>query len=296
LGNSQYNFSYALLDLINLERQIAAIKFEDKTYWLSPKKLLDIADLKLKISTARLALFNQLSANPERDELYYRLFASESTVSFDEIYSLVKDYGRSFFIKKFEQEAQLKGRDNIRKYFSLLKGKLYIEKGRKGKAEDILVELEKTQHNEAGYENLFLARLYEAIAICGKDYDNNLYKFYMAFPQLVPYSDLKMEFYLDMKDNGNKTAKQVMDELKSCNIKWTSNKNKEVPRIIIRFSEESDNNMLTYKVESAWGKTIVSPQDISYSAGTINGVGKKIAYGIFKVGDAETVDDDMYYY
>ncbi|MDR1054762.1 MAG: hypothetical protein LBL90_02825 [Prevotellaceae bacterium] len=299
LGTSQYNFSYALLDLINLEKQAAAIKFEDKRYWLSPKKLLQLANLNVQQSTVRLALFNQLSANLERDELYYRLFASESTVSWDEIYSLVKDYGRSFFIKKFELEAGRKGRDNIRKYFTLLQAKLYIEKSRIHKAKRILDELDKTQHAETGFENLYRARLYEALAICEDDvgtkkaYESNLNKFYMAFPQLVPYSDLKMEFYLDLKDNDNKTAKTVINELKSCNISWTNNKDKEVPRVIVRFSGNGKQNMLTYKVESAWGKTIVSPQDISYDEP--GGVGKKLAYGIFKVGAEGAIEDEFYY-
>ena len=298
LGYSQYNFSHTVLNLMNIERQAAAIKFEDKSYWLSPKKVAQLADLKIQQSAARLALFNQLSANPERDELYYNLFSSESTVSFDEIYALVKDYGRSFFIKKFEQESGRKERDNIRKYFTLLKGKLYLEKGRTRKAKDILKELEKTQRNEAGYENLFLARLYEALAICEddagkkKDYEGYLYKFYMAFPQLLPYSDLKMEFYLDVKDNDNKIAKQVINNLKSCNVKWTSDSDKEVPRVIIRFSDGGAKNMVTYKVESAWGKTIVPLQDITYDKP--DGVGIKIAYGIFRVGSSETETDDDY--
>lgn len=298
LGSTQYNFSYALLNLINLERQAAAIKFEDKRYWLSPNKLAKLAELKVQQSTVRLALFNQLSANPERDELYYRLYSSESTVSFDEIYYLVKDYGRSFFIKRFGMEAERKGRDNIRKYFTLLQGKLYLEKGRTRKAKNILKELERTQKNDFGYENLFLARMYEALAICeddvgkNKDFENYRNKFYGTFPQLVPFSNVKMEFYLDVKENDNQTAKEIISELKQCNISWTSNKDKEVPRVIIRFSGNGKHNMLTYKVESSWGKNIVAPQDISYDKP--QGVGTKLAYALFNVGTTGTSDDEYY--
>jgi hypothetical protein len=210
---------------------------------------------------------------------------------------MIKDYGRSFFIKKFEQELENRDHNNINKYFSLLQAKLYIEKGQMRKAKNILDKLLLKQNNESNYENIFLARLYEALAICedriGKNsnYEKYLYKFYIAFPQLIPYSDLKMELYLDVKDNGNKTANDIINQLKACNIKWTTDKNKEVPHVILRFSTNGQKNAVTYKVESVWGKSIVPPQDIVYEKP--DGIGKKIASGIFKLGT--TIEEPLDY-
>jgi hypothetical protein len=286
-GQNHYTFSHSILKFINLQRQEAVIRFEDKYYWLSPSKLRKIAEIKLEQYVIQMLIFNQLSSNPERNDVYYRLFASEATISFDEIFYMIKDYGRNYFIKEFGKQAENDERDIIRKYFKLFQGKLYLEKGDTRKALKLLDELytkELIENNE--YEKLYLARLYEALALANETSGtkNNLEKFrnqfYQTYPQLVPYSPMKMKFRMDAETNEVESSKQILSDLNAFNINFVS-KDDNATVLKLRFSVAGDKNIVEYSVESSWGTTIVKPSSIVYS--DTKDVEKKLAYSIFNL-------------
>jgi tetratricopeptide (TPR) repeat protein len=286
-GQNHYTFSHSILKFINLQRQEAAIRFEDKYYWLSPSKLRKIAEIKLEQYVLQMLIFNQLSSNPERNDVYYRLFASEATISFDEIFYMIKDYGRNYFIKEFGKQAENDERDIIRKYFKLFQGKLYLEKGDTRKALKILDELySKDLIEDNEYEKLYLARLYEALALANEasGTKNSLEKFrnqfYQTYPQLVPYSPMKMKFRMETETNGVENSKQILSDLNAFNIDFVSNDD-HAPVLKLSFNVDGDKNIVEYSVESSWGTTIVKPSSIVYS--DTKDVAKKLAYSIFNL-------------
>ncbi|MDR1887333.1 MAG: hypothetical protein LBQ70_05390 [Prevotellaceae bacterium] len=286
-GQSHYIFSHSVLKFINLQRKEAAIRFEDKYYWLSPSKLQKIAELKLEQYVIRMLIFNQLSANPERSEVYYRLFASEATISFDEIFYMIKDYGRNYFIKEFGKQIESDERDIIRKYFKLFQGKLYLEKGDTRTALKVLDELyhnDLIEDNE--YENLYLARLFEALALAndasgtnanGEKFGN---RFYQTYPQLIPYSSVKMKFRLEVTESEGANSGKILSDLKTFNIDFETN-GTDLPVVKLRFGKTGDKNVVEYRVESSWGTMIVEPSSFVYTDST--NVAKKLAYAIFKL-------------
>jgi hypothetical protein len=287
-GQNHYAFSHSILKFINLQRQETAIRFEDKYYWLSPSKLRKIAELKLEQYVIQMLIFNQLSSNPERNEVYYRLFASEATISFDEIFYMIKDYGRKYFIKEFGRQAENDERDIIRKYFKLFQGKLYLEKGDTRTALKVLDEVYNqilAEDNE--YEKLYRARLYEALALANEasgtksNFEKFRNQFYQTYPQLVPYSPVKMKFRIDAATNKVETAEQVLSDLHTFNIDFeTSGDN--LPVLRLNFGTATDGKtVVEYCVESAWGKMIVKPASIVYT--DPKNVAQKLAYSIFNL-------------
>jgi hypothetical protein len=291
-GESHYSFSHNIIKLMNLENKAAAMRFENKYYWTSPAQLRKMAGIKLEQYAVRLILFNQLSTNFEREDVYYRLFASEATVLFDEIYCMIKDYGRNYFIKKFSELAETDERPVIRKYFNLLMAKLQIEKGDKRDALKTLLELSRTGKVEEDFERLYLARLYEALAACtsGSECDKYMNRFYAAFPQLVPFSGIPMKFRFEVKgDDDIHSAKQAIAALKSFDIEFTSDNTLELPKVSLQFFNNGVKDAVTYSVESAWGTVIIEPETINYS--NPDEIGRTLAYGIFKVG---AKSDDKY--
>ncbi|MDR2383761.1 MAG: hypothetical protein LBD76_07775 [Prevotellaceae bacterium] len=286
-GQNHYTFSHSILKFINLQRQEAAIRFEDKYYWLSPSKLKKLAEIKLEQYVMQMLIFNQLSANPERNDVYYRLFASEATISFDEIFYMIKDYGRSYFIKEFGKQAENDERDIIRKYFKLFQGKLYIEKGSTRQALKTLEEIynqDLIENNE--YEKLYLARLYEALALANdasgtkNNFEKFRNKFYQTYPQLVPYSPLKMKFRIETQTNNVESAKQILSDLNTFNIDFVKNGD-NLPVLKLNFGSTDNKTVLEYSVESDWGTTIVKPSSIVYT--DTKDVAKKLAYAIFNL-------------
>lgn len=287
-GQNHYAFSHSILKFVNLQRQEAAIRFEDKYYWLSPAKLRKIAEIKLEQYIIQMLIFNQLSSNPERAEVYYRLFASEATISFDEIFYMIKDYGRSYFIKEFGKQIESDERNIIRKYFKLFQGKLYIEKGDTRKALRVLEDVynqDLIEDNE--YEKLYLARLYEALALANESSGTkgNLEKFrnqfYQTYPQLVPYSPVKMKFKIETKIDEVESSKQILSDLKAFNIDFETNGD-NLPVFRLNFGKTADNkDIVEYSVESSWGTKIVKPSSIVYT--DTKDVAKRLVYSIFNL-------------
>jgi Tfp pilus assembly protein PilF len=286
-GQNLYMFSHSVLRYIVLQRREAAIYFEDKYYWLSPSKLKQLAELKLEQYLMKLLIFNQLSINPERAEVYYRLFASEATISFDEIYQAIKDYGRKFFIKEFSRQAETDERKNIRKYFSLFCGKLHLERGDTKNALKIFDELVAQNNPDKEFEKLYQARLYEALTLANeseKEYtksDKFRLRFYSTYPQLMPFSNVKMKFNLKIETADNEISGRIMDDLKSFNIDFTGTPENNIPTINLHFEKINGKNCLKYYVTTDWGSAIIEPSTITYTKP--EGVARKLAYSLFKL-------------
>jgi tetratricopeptide (TPR) repeat protein len=286
-GQNHYVFSHSVLKYINLQRKEAAIRFEDRYYWLSPSKLKQIAEIKLEQYVTQMLMFNQLSVNPERAEVYYRLFASEATISFDEIFAMIKDYGRSFFIDRFGVQMEKDERDNIRKYFQLFQGKLYLEKGNTKRALRILEDVyNKDPVTDNEYERLYSARLCEALALANEAAGTNERfeqfrdQFYQTYPQLVPYSAVKMKFRLSVSiDNDGGDAKQILSDLNGFNIDFVSSGD-SLPVVTLRFGG-GEKNTVEYSVESSWGTTIVERASITYT--DPQNVAKRLVYALFNL-------------
>jgi hypothetical protein len=286
-GQNHYAFSHSILKFVNLQRKEAAIRFEDKYYWLSPSKLKQIAEIKLEQYVIQMLIFNQLSANPERNDVYYRLFASEATISFDEIFYMIKDYGRNYFIKEFGKQAESDERDNIRKYFKLFQGKLYLEKGDARKALNVLEDVyNQIPAGSEEYEKLYMARLFEALSLANgaagtkSNCEKFRTQFYQIYPQLVPYSSVKMKFRLETETGEVGSAKQILSGLNAFNIDFETD-GENLPVLKLDFNTMDGKNVLKYSVESSWGTKIVEPSSIVYTDPAK--VAKKLAYSIFKL-------------
>lgn len=286
-GQSLYLLSHSVMKYIVLQRREAAIYFEDKYYWLSPSKLKQIAELKLEQYLMKLLIFNQLSINPERAEVYYRLFASEATISFDEIYQAIKDYGRKFFIKEFKRQAETDERKHIRKYFNLFCGKLYLERGDTKNALKILDELVAKNTPDKEFEKLYHARLYEALTLASEaenedaKSDKFRLRFYRTYPQLIPFSEVKMKFNLKIETSDSEISDRIVADFKAFNIDFTSTPENNVPTINLHFEKIDGKNRLKYQVTTDWGSAIIDPSTINYT--NPEGVARKLAYSLFKL-------------
>jgi len=289
---SHYDISMAALELIAKERELAALKFENKAYWYSPAKLIKLAQLSAEKDVLQLLLLNRLASNPEREEVFYSIFASENTVSFDEIWYMLKDYGRKFFFKRFQEQAKNDDRVRIQKYFKLFAAKLMVEQGDKKEALAALGKLEKNEVIDHDYERLFDARLAEAKALCSNE-QSDIARFYELYPQLVPFSGLTMRFKLDVYDDDNVASKNnVLKALKSYNVSWVDDTGRDTPRATVYFSNDGKNDIITYKVrlkrqDIVEERTIVckSPEDAA----------RQLVYGLFKIAEPDNSDENSYY-
>jgi len=285
LGQSQYDFSIALLKLMSKEREWEMQKFEHGNWRYNPNVLMKMAQKMGEKYMQEFLIINEFSQNPERDRVIYKLFSTESTVSWDEIWYLIHDFSTQFFIRRFEHEAATDKRKNITRYFRLMICRLKMKQGDYHEAKQDLDVLLGNANIDEDYEKLFLARVYEAEAECARelknssDYDAWMYKLYHLFPQLIPYDGLQMNMTLAV--SGNADAK-VIDRLKACNINWVADARVPAPIVNLTFAGAGDKKSITYSVRDREGNVIVQQQAFGWK--DADAAGTALAYKLFNIG------------
>jgi hypothetical protein len=268
LGQTHYDFSIQLLKLMHKLQQIEAQKFEHKNWWYNPSVLGRVAQLTGEKYMQQFLIINQFSQNPERDRVIYKLFSTESTVTWDEIWYLIRDFSTGFFLERFQKELSKDERRYIRKYFRYFIARLHMEKGNYDEATKLLNTVLMDPDLDTGYEKLLIARTLQAQAECAQkqksgtnSYNDRLYKAYTYYPQLIPYTGLTMNMRLSASSN---MPKEFMEKLKELNINWTSNSSIPAPQVFLTFSQTGTKKLIQYYVTDAIGNEVVSKQSLPY--------------------------------
>lgn len=284
LGQTHYDFSVQLLKLQQKIQEIESQKFEHKNWWYNPMVLGVIARLTAEKYLQQFLIINQFAQNPERDRVIYKLFSTESTVAWDEVWFLIRDFSINFFLDRFQRELNTDKRTYIRKYFQYFLAKLMMEKGDYKEAGDKLNAVLKDPTLDAAYEKLLIARTLQAQAECAKeldketDYNDRIYKMYQFYPQLIPYTGLKM----NMRMNMTGAPEGFEDELRALNIHWTNSTNSMAPQAYIRFSGSGDKRRIEYSVSDETGKEIVTRQTMQYK--NPEQTARDLGYRLFNIG------------
>jgi hypothetical protein len=285
LGQSHYDFSIQLLKLIGKEHEWAMDKFENKNWWYNPAVLVSMSGKLSEKYLQQFLIINQFAQNPERDRVIYKLFSTESTVSWDEVWYLVRDFSTGYFIKQFEKEAQTDRRNHIHKYFELFVAMLKMQQGKYKEAKSMLDKLQRDPYIDTEYEKLFLARVYQAEAQCAAEMDRDaekndwLYRMYLQYPQLIPFTGMKMNMRLHISGN---VDKRVEDRLKGFNINWVGDMSTPAPEAYVIFDKKGTKKNITYYVLDKNGNYLVHKQSFGWQKP--EEAAKAVAYRLFNIG------------
>ena len=285
LGQSQYDFSIQLIKLIGKEQAWAMDKFEHRNWWYNPKIILDMASKLSEKYLQQFLIINQFAQNPERERVIYKLFSTESTVSWDEIWYLIHDFSAQYFIDRFQKEAETDNRPYIRKYFELFSTRLQMQQGKYQAAKPVLDKLLHDPNSDPEYEKLFTARVYEAEALCAKQLKNEaaqndwLYRLYVLYPQLAPYCGMPINMTLHISGD---VDKDVEERLRACNINWVTNSSIPAPQVYVIFTRNGSKKDITYYVTDKAGNYIVPKQSFAWQKA--DETGTALAYRLFNIG------------
>ncbi|WP_147313909.1 hypothetical protein [Deminuibacter soli] len=283
LTQSQYDFTINLLRVQLLDKRISVIKFLHKNWWYNPKCLYDIANYKLQKVMAEYVVVNELAYNPERTRIVYDLFCAEATSSFDESWYLMKDFSPNYFLKLYDNYLQNDKRPNIQRYFSLFSARFKWEAGKQREARADFENLASNTLLDTANEKLFIGRLYESLALANtgsanatayRNYSNSLFDVY---PQLVPFSGVRMQLHLTTTGLEDASTGSVISDLKDCNIDW--NGQGTAPVVQVSFKKKGDKYEAVINVRSSIGKPLVTNERIIFKK--TDGVAEEIALRIF---------------
>ncbi len=285
LGQSHYDFSVQLLKLINTGQEIALIKFQNKRWYLDPEVLLRIGQLTAEKYLQQFLIINQFAQNPERDMVIYKLFSTESTVSWDEIWYLIHDFSTHFFVDKFTHETQTNKRKIVNKYFNLFIARLKIQQGHYDEAWRILETARNDQNSDPDYERLYYARLFQSEAECAQklnkttEYQTWLYRLYLQYPQLVPFSGLTMNMRLHLSGDADHSVEKSLNQ---CQINWVTNSDIPAVQAYINIETKGAKREISYYVLDLSGNYIVKKQGCTLKKG--DEPGPIIAPRLFDIG------------
>ncbi len=293
LGQAHYDFSVQLLKLISKDALWQRQKFEHRNWWYNPNVLMRMAQLLGEKYMQQFLIINQFAQNPERDRVIYKLFSTESTVSWDEVWYLIRDFSTRFFLDRFRKEAQTDDRKYINKYFKLFIARLEMKQANYKEARKILDGILRDPNTDAEYEKLFTARVYQAQAECAweqkdeKAYERWVYLMYQLYPQLLPDAGLKIKMNLHVNGAVDET---MVKRLKDCNITWTSSGSNTVEAYVI-FTGSGKQKHIEYYVLDQGGNYIVKKQGFNYQKSEDAGV--LLAYRLFNIGGKEAEESEQ---
>lgn len=236
LGESHYNFTVALTKYHSFRNELQWIKFKDKGWWYKPKKLWKVARTWLSSVVQKYKIVLLLKNNPEREQVIYKLFATESTVTWDEILMAMRGMSNNYFKKHFDDLAENDPRPLIKVYFQFAKAQILYDQGKYDEAQ-ILVDDLKDYIIGDDYEQLFRARILlldnllldeqggQSAAI-----QQNLLEIYQIYPQLLPFQPHQLQ----VQWNNATLDKAVKNALTDYKIDWVAiNDDSSAPQLVL---------------------------------------------------------------
>ena len=288
LGQSQYAFAVNVIKLVLATNKIEQVKFLNKGWWYSLSDLSDIAALTSEKFLLKFALVNELASNPERQQVIYNIFTSENVIGFDEILSMMKNISPQYFANIYKQKEQDDKRKNIVRYMQLFYGEFSYEARNYKESRQTFETILQNVRLDTAHEKLFVARLYESLARSyahdGDDIQAEAmkYNFFKQYPQLIPFSGFKIKMNLTTGGLNTAQEKNIIKELKDCDIDFTSNFGINIPIAYINFRAIKNKFEIDFQVTDGTGKPIVPLQKMYFKKE--DGVGKELALRLFGVG------------
>jgi hypothetical protein len=296
LTQSHYDFAVNMLKIQLIDKKISLVKFFNTGWWYSVSDLFDVYSLKLEKLLLEYVVVNALSHNPERKRVVYDLFCGESVITFDESMFLLKDFSLPYFKKKYEHYENTDPRKRITRYFKLFSTKFKHEDGEEEEAakdaeqllndctSSITLNDEDDKFIDNDHEKLFVARLYEIIAQNESSDQKYTNLYYNEFPQLVPFSGVKVKMNVEFTGLTDDVTEKVIDNIKDCNIDFVDGNYSEIPRARIEFEKKGNSYRAVINLVDGSGKVLASNTQVLFKEA--KGVGQELALRLFAKGGA----------
>jgi len=233
-------------------------------------------------------LASLVAENPEREQVLYTLFSPENLMSFDEVLSVTEGFGNEYFINIYKKLLLTDKRPRLKRYFRYVLGRLYQAEGNSSMAIQYYQQAIKEMYDADPFDTMLRARVYEGLASIGDGSDRTYYMLalYKLYPQLVPFTKMKMAFRLEAPTQP-KLQEQVVDELKSCSIDFTDDPN--APLITLSFQAQGQSLDVHYTVQT--GEGIAQQGVFTIEPTAHEDAGKVLAYRIFGIQKTVTAEE-----
>lgn len=230
LGESHYQFTLSTLQIVRYNRLIQLQHQADKYWWMKPDKLWYSITWYWKRYKEKLRWIDLLKNNPEREQVIYNLFSTESTISFDEVIccidGLSPKYFSTFFAKKLRSDSL---RPALKPYWHFATAKQLMDDGEWSLAENQLLQsIDILSKSSDSYQRLLTARCYEALIRCKIEQKHNVPAHYYSdwlrlYPQTIMASNIS--FPVQLQHDESPELIPVLNAIKQSKITISTNPN-----------------------------------------------------------------------
>ncbi len=289
----QYKSATAVMQYMNKSQEMARIKFENKGWWYNPSDLFRLSKLWIESFWMKFDLANVFSQSHEREQVTYHILSSENLVTFDEVWFLIKDFSPNFFTKKFSSLMQTDKRPNLKRYYRFYLAKILQEEGSYQAAKDSFNLILTERYLDKSNEKLLVARTYESLANIAIEQDSldaakkYTQKLYETYPELLPYSGLKLEMNLILPAVLSPKQQEVIESLKKSQINWTTQIDSQLPTLRVTFGKSGKNEEVNFEVNNSEGTSL---QKGSFILEQTKDAGKFVAFAAFGVKRFEIIE------
>lgn len=281
-GQEQYNLAVASLNYINHVQFKKEYQFEHNAWytWFNPLTWYRWVKYTLAIRHHKMVLASLVAENPEREQVLYTIFSPENLMNFDEVWTIIDGFGNEYFIDVYEKLLRTDKRPRLKSYFRYFLGKLYLAEGDEAKATGYFKQALQTTDLDDSFQTMLVARTYEGLALAssGSEREQYIQQLYRLYPQMLPFSDLTMEFQLNAQ-TGNDIEKGIIDDLRNTNIDFVFNQT--VPEVKISFIPRGEALDISYQVQA--GGQVLQQGVVRVEQNEFNDAGKLIAYRLFNI-------------
>ncbi|MBS1681972.1 MAG: hypothetical protein JST48_09685 [Bacteroidetes bacterium] len=281
-GQEQYNLAVASLHYINQLQFKKEYWFEhDEWYfWLNPVNWYRWVKYTLEIRHHKMILASLVANNPEREQVIYSLFSPENLITFDEVWSVMEGFGNEYFIDIYKKKLETDKRPMLKKYFRYVLAKLYQAEGKNDRATEYYELVINDPERTDPFQTLLQARAYEGLASIssGKKQMSYTHQLYKLYPQLLPFSDLTMQFRLEATAQ-DEAQEQIVADLKNTRINFTNDE--DAPVVKLDFAPRGEAIDVHYLVQT--GEKITQQGTLRIEEGDRANAGKLLAYRFFGV-------------
>lgn len=251
LGEGHYQLTLSTLSLVRWNRLIQLQHQADEYWWVKPDKLWYSLVWYWKRYQEKMRWINLVKNNPERQQVIYKLFSSESTISFDEVLTCLEGLSPGYFNAVFTNNLQTDTlRPNLIPYWHFAIAKQLMEEKKWVEAKTHLIKsIDFLTKKNDPYLALLEARCYEAIIQCLQKQDltvptNYYLTWFKKYPQTIMASNIS--FPIQCQYSKHPALVNIVKCLQRSNIQLTNNTNFPLLKL------ESLSQKMPYKIKGEW--------------------------------------------
>lgn len=282
-GNEQYQMSLLALKYVQSAHELKAYKVRNSNWYWNPKRWLDVAALYFNKFVDRYNFISLLSAYPEREQVIYPLFTSESTIYWSEIVDILTELNPDFFIEYYyKMIMENDQRPGITPYYKIMLAQLYLYNQEYSQAlttvEDILDNPQIDEEYEQHLLGKAMALKSEILKALGNDDEAYVwaYKMFKTYPSLGGIEQNAVKFFIQNKSS---FPSELFESFEQSQHKLVDNLGDDVIMLSMQYTENGGRHSAQLIASDAHADIIIS--EVSLQAKSIEELSELIYRATF---------------